>query len=262
MRGLTVLIPCFNNEAIIGDCLRSVAPIADEIFVVDSGSTDRTRAIAADYTDRILVHEYENSAAQKNWAIPQAAHEWVLVVDTDERATPELRNEVQQLLASTPPCDGYRVRFLNHLFGRPIRHGDWSRASSVRLFRRDLSRYEDRHVHADVRVESGRVGDLRGRLLHYSYESFEQYMDKCNRYTTWGAMDLQRAGVRATPWKLVMHPVWRSFRSLILRGGILDGTPGLVVGGLAGVTAFMKYAKLWGMEVRAGTGEAKARDDG
>ena len=245
MPKLTVLVPCYNNEDILRDCLDSVK-WADEILVVDSGSTDRTREIAAEYTTRTLVHPYENSAAQKNWAIPQATHEWVMVIDTDERATPELQREIQTLLATEPPLDAYAIWRLNHFFGIAIRRCGWERDDVIRIFRKDL-RYHQRHVHADIAVDAARVGHLRGRLLHYTYNTFDQYFEKFSRYTTWSAKDLLAEGARPTAINLLGRPMWRFFRQFILRQGFRDGIPGLILCGLAAVSVFTKYAKLWGM---------------
>lgn len=247
MPKLTVLVPCFNNESILRPCLASAAPVADELLVVDSGSTDQTRAIAGEFTDRILVHEYVNSATQKNWALPQAAHEWVMVLDTDERLTPELQAEIQALLRQAPPCDGYRIRRQNHFFGTPIHHCGWERDDCLRLFRRDGSRYEDKHVHADVLVQSGRVGRLAGTLLHYTYTSFDQYLEKFGRYTTWAARDLLATGKSPTFGNLLCRPVFRFCKMFFLRQGFRDGLPGLILCQLAAFSVFMKYAKLWGL---------------
>ncbi|MBN1256180.1 MAG: glycosyltransferase family 2 protein [Planctomycetes bacterium] len=249
MSKLTVIVPCYNNEAILRDCLASVQPFADEIFVVDSGSIDRTREIAREFTDRVVEHEYVNSATQKNWAIPQATHAWVMIIDTDERATPELQREIKSLLSapSEPEQDGYYIHRQNHFFGVPIKHCGWERDDCLRLFKRDLSRYEDKHVHADVLVSSGKVGHLESKLLHFTYESFAQYLEKFGRYTTWSAKDLLAAGKRPTACNLCLRPAFRFFKMYILRQGFRDGIPGLILCILAAFSVFMKYAKLWGM---------------
>lgn len=248
MPELTVLVPCFNNEAILRPCLESARPVADELFVVDSGSTDATRDIAAEFTDRIVVHEYVNSAAQKNWAIPQARHPWVLVLDTDERIPPELAEEIRFVLSGEPAHDGYRIHRQNHFFGQPIHYCGWERDDCLRLFRRDRSRYETKHVHADVIVEGGDVGWLNGRLLHYTYASFDQYLEKFGRYTTWSARDLHAAGKRPTARNLLWRPAFRFVKMYLLRKGYRDGTAGLILCMLAAFSVFMKYAKLWEIE--------------
>src|ERR1039457_189828 len=142
---LSVIIPCFNEEEMIGDCLAS-ARFAAEIIVVDSFSTDRTLEIARPLATKILQLEYVNPAAQKNWAIPQAAQEWILILDADECATPELAAEIKQILQN-PKHDGYWMRRRNFFWGKEIRHGSWQNDKVLRLFRRDKGRYQNVQVH-------------------------------------------------------------------------------------------------------------------
>ena len=253
MPKLSVIVPCKNEEANLRACLESVR-WADEILVVDSGSADRSLEIAREFTDRVLQHPYVNSATQKNWSIPQARHEWAMILDCDERVTPELQAEIRDLLAGTPDCDGYRVRRDNWFFGKRIRRCGWDGDTILRLFLRDKGRYEDKHVHADV-IVPGRVGWLQGRLEHHTYRSFDQYLEKFGRYTTWGALDLRDRGVQASAWSLLARPLFRFFRMYVLRQGFRDGQAGLVLCGLASFNVFMKYAKLWAIR-RAEKGEA------
>jgi glycosyltransferase involved in cell wall biosynthesis len=241
---LTVLVPTYNEEPNIRDCLQSVR-WADEVVVVDSFSTDRTREIAGEIADRVVEHEYVNSATQKNWAIPQLTHSWVLIVDADERVTPQLRDEILGILEDDCGCDGFRIGRLNHFLGRRVRFCGWQNDAVLRLFRRDQGRYQDREVHADVIIESGRVGRLKARLLHYTFESFDQYMRKFDRYTTWAAGDRAKRTKRVRWHHLALRPAWRFFRQYILQLGILDGLTGLVICKMAAHSVFMKYAKLW-----------------
>ena len=137
---LSILIPVFNEEVNLPDCLASVQGLGDEILVVDSFSTDRTVEIAKEAGARVLQHEYVNSAAQKNWAIPQCQHSWVFIIDADERMTQDLRDEIRATLSSSsgPDCDGYFVVRRNFFLGGEIRHGGWGTNDVQRLFRRDL----------------------------------------------------------------------------------------------------------------------------
>jgi len=241
---LTVLVPSFNEENTIRDCLESVR-WADEIFVVDSFSTDGTLDIARAYTDRIVQHEYVNSATQKNWAIPQCTHDWVLVIDCDERLTPALQDEIKALLAGEPDRDGYRIGRDNYFFGHRIRYSGWQHDSVLRLFKKDKGRYRDREVHADIDMPPEKVGRLHNKLEHYTYTTFDQYLEKFGRYTTWAANDLYKQGRKPSFCNLVLRPPLRFFKMYILKRGFLDGAAGFVLCALATMSVFMKYAKLW-----------------
>ncbi len=267
---LTALLPTFNEEAHLAGCIDSVA-WADEILVVDSFSTDATREIARARGARVVEHEYVNSAAQKNWSIPQCSHEWVLVVDSDERVTPELRREIEGVLTADangrPVADGYRIGRINHFLGRRIEHCGWQNDTVLRLFRRDKGRYQEREVHADVLVE-GKIGRLRHKLLHYTFRDFEQYMRKFDRYTSWAAGDRGRRTPRVGYTHLLLRPLGRFLKQYVLKRGFLDGRVGLVVCLLASYSVFMKYAKLLERQLQAegggapGESEAAARAEG
>jgi glycosyltransferase involved in cell wall biosynthesis len=248
MPHLTVLIPCKDELQHIEACVESVRPIADEILIADSGSTDGTLDIVRRLGGcRVIEREYVNSADFKNWAIPQAKHDWVLVVDADERVTPELAAEIRRLLATEPPRDGYSVRRDNFFLGHPIRHCGWNTSRLVRLFRRDLSRYETRRVHANVIVASGRIGQLENPLLHYTALDLDRFLAKQHRYATWSATDAHEAGKHVSWWRLATHAPLRFLQLFLLRRGILDGRAGLVVCGLTAWYTFLKDAKLWAM---------------
>lgn len=246
---ITALIPACNEQANIADCMASV-DWADEIFVVDSFSSDATPELARQAGARVIQHEYVNSATQKNWAIPQATHPWVLIVDADERITPELRDEILGILAADQRGDGsvrdgYRIGRLNHFLGRKVRHCGWQNDTCLRLFRRDKGRYQDRQVHADVLIEGGNVGSLRNKMIHYTFRSFDQYMRKFNQYTTWAAGDRAKRTPRVRWYHLTLRPLGRFIKQYILKRGFLDGSVGLVVCSLAAFSVFMKYAKLF-----------------
>jgi len=248
MPKLTVLIPCKDEVQHIRACIESVRPVADEILVADSGSTDGTLEIVRDLGGcRIIEREYVNSADFKNWAIPQASHEWVLVVDADERVTPELITEIQMLFAFPPPRDGYSVRRVNFFLGHRIAHCGWNTSRLVRLFRKGGSRYETRRVHANVIVASGSVGELRQPLVHHTALDLDRFVAKQERYATWSALDAYDAGKRASWLRLLTHAPLRFMQLLVLRGGWLDGRAGVVVCGLAAWYTFLKDAKLWAM---------------
>jgi glycosyltransferase involved in cell wall biosynthesis len=245
---LTVLIPCKNERMNIRPCLESVRAVADEILVADSGSTDGTLEIVREVGGcRVVEREYIDSGNFKNWAIPQAAHPWVLIVDADERVTPELASEIRATLAAAD-CDGYRILRRNHFFGHEIKHCGWNTDDVLRLFRRDLGRYTDYGDHADVEVPSGKVGRLKAKFLHYTYWSMEQYLRKLDRYTTQWAEQRFARGCRVSYLELLLRSPLRFFHSYVIRLGFLDGAPGLVLCLLSSFYSFTKVAKLWALQ--------------
>ena len=251
---ITVIVPTFNEEDNVRECLESVA-WADDIFVVDSFSTDRTVEIARELTDHIVQHEYLSHAAQRNWAIPQPATDWVMLLDADERVTPELRARIQDILTNGTECQGFRIRRRTIFFGKLIEHCGWHRDYVVRLWRRGKAHYADRehpHTHAEI---DGKVDTLREHLLHNTYRSFDDYLEKFGRYSTWSANDLYKRGRRASWVNLTLRPLWRFFRMYVLRHGFLDGKHGLILCALAAYSVLMKYAKLWDMYRHDALGE-------
>lgn len=251
---LTVLIPTFNEAKNLRDCVASVRGIADEILVVDSFSTDGTPRQAAELGARLLQHEYVNSAAQKNWAVPKCRHEWVFIIDADERATPELCAEINEVLsrpeASRPPDAtempaGWFVGRRTFFLGGEIAHGGWQANDVQRLFRRDLGRYAEREVHADVVLSSGGSGRLRHKLLHYTCTDLNRYFQKFNRYTTQAAERYLREGRRVHWYDFLFRPAWEFFKMYVFKRGFLDGRPGFLVASFCAMTRFVRYAKLW-----------------
>jgi glycosyltransferase involved in cell wall biosynthesis len=249
MSKLTVLIPCKDEVQHIRACIESARPIADELLIADSGSTDGTlEAVASLGGCRVIQREYVNSADFKNWAIPQAAHPWVLVVDADERVTPQLAAEIRELFSFPPPHDGYSLRRDDYFLGHKISYCGWSRSRLIRLFRRDVSRYHTRRVHADVIVATGNVGKLQARLAHYTATDLDHFVARQQRYSTWSALDAFDAGQRATWLKIATHSPLRFLQSYLLKGGFRDGRAGLVVCGLIAFYTFLKDAKLWALQ--------------
>lgn len=250
MPPLTVLITCKDERRHIRACLDSVRPLADEILVADSGSTDGTLDIIRDFGGcRIIEREYNYDTDFKNWALPQATHDWVLVVDADERATPAIIGEIRRLLAGEPPCDGYRIAFDTTFLGQPIRYCGWNTATSLRLFRRSVGRYQDRRVHGDVEIDTGRIGRLEAKLLHHTAVDLSEFVRKQVRYSGLAAADGYRDGQRTSSWSLLAKSSLRFWQLYLFRGGFLDGTAGFVVCSIMAFYSFLKEAQLWGLEL-------------
>ncbi|MFO0869600.1 MAG: glycosyltransferase family 2 protein [Pirellulales bacterium] len=246
MPKLTVIIPCKDERRNIRPCIESVRQLADEILVADSGSTDGTLDIVRQLGGcRIIEREYVHSGDFKNWAIPQARHEWVLILDADERVTPELAAEIQGHLRTGPALDGYEVRRNNYFLGHPIRHSGWGRDYVTRFFHRDRGRYVGNTDHAEVALSSGRLGRLTQPLLHYTYWSYDQYFRKFDRYTKLQAQVWYEQGRRPSVLRLLGTAPLRFFRSYVLQLGFLDGLAGIQLSLLHGFYSFMKQARLW-----------------
>ncbi len=221
--------------------------VADEILVADSGSTDGTLAMVRDLPGvRLIERAYVNSADFKNWAIPQASNEWVLVVEADERVTPELALDIGRVLAEQQDAEAYCVRRETYVLGHRLRHSGAQSATCTRLFRRHL-RYQPRRVHADIEVAQQRVGQLRGKLQHHTCQCLNRFLQTQNRYSSWAAHDAYDAGKRATWWSVAVRPPLKFLQFYLLRLGILDRTPGLLWCAIVAYYNLMKYAKLWEM---------------
>jgi glycosyltransferase involved in cell wall biosynthesis len=252
-RRVSVIITTFNEDVNIADCIESVL-WADEILVVDSFSTDRTVEIAESYPVTLLQRQYFGSAAQKNWSLDRVENDWVMILDADERVQESLALEILALLGTEPKARGYYVRRRNIVFDREIKHSGWSTDKVIRLFHRAHGRYPNRRVHADVDI-SGNVPVLKHALLHYTYRSLGQYIEKLMNYAEWGAAQAFREGRTAGFIELGIRPLYRFIRTYFLQLGVLDGLHGLVVCGLQAYGTFLKYVMLWDYRVREGKGE-------
>ena len=251
MAKLSVLLPTYNEAAKIAACLESVR-WADEILVVDSYSTDDTLAIAREYGTRIVTHEYINSARQKNWAIPQCTYEWVLQIDADERLEPVLQQEIQAVLESPPSdVDGYRMSFKHHILGRWVKVMGLYPEYHLRLFRRDVGRFQDREVDAHV-VVPGRVVTLEGHFLHYGVASISQRLRSLDRYTRYEADERAKQGRRFSARQMIARTLGAFFYTFIWQRGYMAGMRGLILSVHKADFVFWTYAKLWEKEWRAG----------
>ena len=255
MSKLSAIITTYNEADVIAETLRRLA-FADEVLVVDSFSTDGTPEIARRCGVRVLQHEYESPAAQKNWAIQQVGGEWVFVVDADEWVTEELAEEIKATIASRDAREAYDIKRRNFFLGKEIKHSGWQNDWVTRLFRRGKARYAERQVHEVMEME-GAVERLRGRLLHHSYRTMDDYWKKLWRYAEWNALEAGRAGRKVSPAFMLFHPGLRFLKAYLVQGGFLDGVHGLVVCLLTAVYAVAKDVRVWELQARG----AKERRD-
>jgi glycosyltransferase involved in cell wall biosynthesis len=240
---LSAVVITLNEETRLRDCLLSVA-WADEIVVIDGESTDKTVAIAQEFTDNIHVRPWPGFAAQKNFGIAQARGDWILSLDADEEVSPELRDEIVAVMAAADAADGYRVPRRNIFWGRWVRHGglypDWQ----LRLFRQGRGRFVPHRVHESVRVD-GRVGRLHGALVHRSYRDVTDFLERANRYSSLAAEQWVAEGRAVHLHDIVLRPVGRLVSMYLVRRGFLDGWRGFLLAGLYAYYVFVRWVKIW-----------------
>jgi glycosyltransferase involved in cell wall biosynthesis len=244
MAKYSVYVIAYNDEPNMRACLESVR-WADELIVVDSHSTDRTEAIAREFTDRIYQVDFAGFGALRNRAVSFCTHEWVFSLDSDERMTPELREEIERLLDQGPEADAYFVPRKNFFLGRWIRHCGWyPDYRQPQLFRRSRFRYRDELVHEGFECD-GPVGRLSQPVLQYPFRDIDHYIAKQDRYSDLMARRMAGQGRRFAVHQLVTHPLGSFLKMYLQRRGFLDGMPGLILSGLYAYYTFIKYAKLW-----------------
>lgn len=244
---LSVVMICYNEEENIREALESVR-FSDEIVVVDSGSTDRTVAICREYTDRIVFQPWLGFSEQKNRALSHATHDWVFVLDADERVPPPLQKELLSLLEGPPPLLGYSVPRKNFFRGHWIRYGGWYPDHTLRFFNRRKGRFADRAVHERVEV-NGPTGTLKNPIDHYTYRDLSDYMMRMQRYSSLAAEEMRKEGRKFRRTDLWLRPPITFLKMYLLRQGFRDQLDGLILSGLYACYTFAKYAKLAEMEL-------------
>jgi len=238
---LSVVLVAQNASSVLPACLASV-PFADEIVVVDSGSSDGTAQCAAQRGARVIEREWMGFGRQKQFAVGQARNDWVLCLDADERVSPELARSIHAALEA-PASPVYRMARRNRFLGRWLRHGEGYPDWCTRLFDRNNAAWSDDAVHEKV-LYAVTPGTLDGDLLHESAEDLGRYLEKQNRYSALAAQQLFERGHSAGALELVLSPLVRFSKFYLLCLGFLDGVPGLVHTSIGCMASFMKYAKL------------------
>ena len=249
-----ILITC-NEQSDLAEALLSLQGVTDEIVVVDSGSTDRTCEIARELGARVVSRPFTNFAEQKNFAAGQAAHDWVLSLDADERLSGELRESITAWRQSDPEYAAYQMNRRPNYLGGWIRHSGWYPEYCVRLYRRDSARFVGA-IHESVRV-NGRVGLLRGEILHYTIRSLSEHYAKMEAFTTRAAEDLYARGRRRWRGGMWVAAPWTLVQRFLFQLGFLDGYRGALIAWTSARYVWLKYRKL-GVLVRGGKLEARA----
>jgi glycosyltransferase involved in cell wall biosynthesis len=242
---ISACIITLNEERNLPRCLASVAPLVDEILIVDSGSTDATPEIAAKYAARVVTQAWLGYVGQKNFALAQAAHSWVLSIDADEEISPELAQAIARVKAD-PAADapgapnGYQFSRIVFYRNKWVRHGDWYPDRLVRLFRRREARFTGGRVHEKLEIRGGHP-ILPGHLHHFTYEDAFDRRQRCARYAELWAQSAHEAHKRAYPWSGPLHALARLGKGLVLKRGFLDGAVGWDVAAGNAREVWLKY---------------------
>jgi glycosyltransferase involved in cell wall biosynthesis len=245
---VTAVIAAHDESANIRECIASV-DWANEVIVVENDSADDTIAIARTAGATVISPHFTTIGAARNQGIERAKTQWILVLDADERCTPELAREIEATVTKTD-FQAFRVPRRNFFLGKEIRHGGWESDKPVRLFRREL-RYNANLVHEHIDVPGrAAIGETEFALLHFTYNSLDQYFEKFGRYSRWWAQQNYAKGRRAGPAMVLFRPPLRFIKMYLFRGGFLDGAHGLLLSCLAAASVMAKYARLWERSIR------------
>jgi glycosyltransferase involved in cell wall biosynthesis len=241
MPSLTVIIVAKNEAQNIADCVKS-ASFANEVIVLDSGSTDATADIARGLGARVMLTDWPGYGPQNNRGIDAATSDWVFSLDADERISPELAAEIRQAIAS-PTLNGFRVPRLSQFCGQFMHHGDWWPDYTRRLVRKGQGRFTEHFLHANLQI-SGELGTLKAHLIHYSYRNLEDVLEKLNRYSSGNARDYASRGKGGSLGSALAHGLWAFVRTYFVKRGFLDGKLGFVLAVYNAEVTYYKYLKL------------------
>jgi glycosyltransferase involved in cell wall biosynthesis len=242
MPSLSIVIVAKNEALNIADCVKS-ARFADEVIVLDSGSTDGTAELARAEGARVVATDWPGYGPQNNRGIDMAGSDWFFSLDADERITPALAAEIRQAI-DRPDIDGFRVPRVSMYCGRFMNHGGWRPDYTWRLARRGKARFTEHFLHAHLQVQ-GATGTLREPIVHYSFRSMEAVLEKLNRYSSASARDMTTAGRKGSLGRAVAHGLWAFIRTYFLRLGFLDGRWGFMLAVSNAEGTYYRYVKLW-----------------
>ncbi|MGL6115218.1 glycosyltransferase family 2 protein [Cetobacterium sp. SF1] len=241
---LSVAMITLNEEKNIERTLKSVSSFADEIVVIDSGSTDRTKEIVEKYNGKFISNKWLGYGPQRNLAIESSEGPWILNIDADEEISPELQKKIIEIKKiASPKEEVYKINFTSVCFGKKLKHGGWSGSYRIRLFTKNSGRFNDNMVHEEFKTDKT-VFSLKEQIYHHSYLTLEDYLTKFNRYTTEGAIEYYKKGKKSSIFQIVFNPIFKFLRMYIFRLGFLDGIEGLMIAIDSALYSMTKYFKL------------------
>lgn len=248
MPKISAVIITFNEEKNIARCLDSIQGVVDEIIVVDSFSTDKTREICQKYAVTFIEHKFIGHIEQKNYAIDQATHDHILSLDADEALSDTLLAQIEIVKKSFTRA-GYYFNRLTYYTDKPIYRCGWYPDRKLRLFKKDCARWSGKNPHDIIRMDEGsKVTFLKGDLLHYSYDSISDHIRQTNHFTTIAAKVAFREGARSSLFKMVTRPFLKFLKDYLLKRGFLDGRYGLIICYINALSAFLKYSKMYELQ--------------
>jgi glycosyltransferase involved in cell wall biosynthesis len=243
MKKLSVTIITKNEEENIKRCLASVT-WADEIVVVDSGSTDKTVEICEKYGCKVIQTEWWGFGKTKQFAVNSATYDWIFSIDADEEVTPELAKKIQKLLSQSSLKSGYKVKRQSFYVKQWIRYCGWDRDYPLRLFNRKQGNFNDKLVHESVEID-GDVGKIEKTLKHYTYPNLKSHIDKINKYSDLGAKSLFEKGKQSSIFNALFHSFSKFIKMYVIQKGFLDGKIGFILSYNSAFGVWLKYLKLW-----------------
>lgn len=241
---LSIAMITMNEEKNLERTLKSVQSFADEIVIVDSGSTDRTEEIAKKYGAKFFVESWKGYGLQRNSAIDKACGEWILNIDADEEISPQLQKKIIQIKNSNDDKSVYTINFTSVCFNKKIKYGGWSNSYHIRLFKKGAGRFNENTVHESFET-SEKIHTIKEDIYHHSYSSLGDYFTKFNRYTTEGAIEYYKRGKKCNLFQLVVNPIFKFIRMYLIRLGFLDGKEGVLLACTSSLYTMVKYYKLY-----------------
>lgn len=242
MTKITAIIPTLNEEIHIAEAIKSVS-FADEIIIIDSFSTDKTLEIAAQFYVKIIKRKFDDFSSQKNFAIEQAMHSWIYILDADERVTPEVEKEILEAVKNPQGFVGFFVKRTFYFSGKKINYGGCQRDKVVRLFLKDSCKYRG-IVHETI-VTNGKLGFFKHKIEHYSYKNYDHYISKMNHYGALRGKEFYEKGKKVNLYHFLIKPPARFVIHYFIRLGFLDGFPGYIFAKTQAYGVYTKYLKLW-----------------
>ncbi len=243
MAKISACIISYNEEKKIEDCLKSLVGIVDEIIVVDSLSTDKTKEIVQKYTDKIFDQEFLGHVEQKNIAVEKASHDWILSLDCDERLTDELKESILKIKDNIETADAYRMARKTFYVYRWLNYC-WYPDFKVRIFNRNTARWGGTNPHDRIELKGKNVVTLKGDIQHFSFNSISEHIKTIDNFTEIGAQQIIKKGKSVSLVSPFTHGIWTFIKLYIFKKGFMDGYAGLVVSVLSGMHAFIKYTKV------------------